>query len=342
MPRISRAAPPTSASMLDGAVADRHGAGQGAGRRGVGAMRATGSRRWLRGMHGCTVYPAATRGSSRAGHGPRSATSCSTAPRIFINVGGRAAVPAMPGVDAVPYLTNTTMLRARPRAAAPRRRRRQLHRARVRADVSPLRRRGDGRRDGAAPDRPRGRGRLARRSARSSKREGIAVRTGAECISFAPHAEGVAVGVDCSDGRPGGRRLARAAGGRAGGRTPTTSASTRPASPTDARGYIQVDDEPRDQRARHLGARRLQRPRRLHPHRLQRFRDRRRQPARRRAPRRVSDRIPAYALYIDPPLGRVGMTEAQARASGRHAADRQAPDDGVSAARSRKARRRAS
>jgi pyruvate/2-oxoglutarate dehydrogenase complex dihydrolipoamide dehydrogenase (E3) component len=33
--------------------------------------------------------------------------------------------------------------------------------------------------------------------------------------------------------------------------------------------------------------------------------------------RRVSDRIPAYALYIDPPLGRAGMTEAQARATGR-------------------------
>ena len=32
--------------------------------------------------------------------------------------------------------------------------------------------------------------------------------------------------------------------------------------------------------------------------------------------RKVSDRVPAYALYIDPPLGRVGMTEAQARATG--------------------------
>jgi pyruvate/2-oxoglutarate dehydrogenase complex dihydrolipoamide dehydrogenase (E3) component len=31
----------------------------------------------------------------------------------------------------------------------------------------------------------------------------------------------------------------------------------------------------------------------------------------------VSDRIPAYALYIDPPLGRVGMTESQARANRR-------------------------
>jgi pyruvate/2-oxoglutarate dehydrogenase complex dihydrolipoamide dehydrogenase (E3) component len=33
--------------------------------------------------------------------------------------------------------------------------------------------------------------------------------------------------------------------------------------------------------------------------------------------RRVSDRIPAYALFIDPPLGRVGLTETEARASGR-------------------------
>ena len=33
--------------------------------------------------------------------------------------------------------------------------------------------------------------------------------------------------------------------------------------------------------------------------------------------RRVTDRIPAYALYIDPPLGRAGMTEREARASGR-------------------------
>jgi pyruvate/2-oxoglutarate dehydrogenase complex dihydrolipoamide dehydrogenase (E3) component len=33
-------------------------------------------------------------------------------------------------------------------------------------------------------------------------------------------------------------------------------------------------------------------------------------------PRRVSDRIPAYALYIDPPLGRAGMNEQEAQAGG--------------------------
>jgi len=36
-------------------------------------------------------------------------------------------------------------------------------------------------------------------------------------------------------------------------------------------------------------------------------------------PRRVSDRITAYNLYIDPPLGRAGMTETEVRASGRPA-----------------------
>ena len=34
-------------------------------------------------------------------------------------------------------------------------------------------------------------------------------------------------------------------------------------------------------------------------------------------PRKVSDRIEAYALYIDPPLGRAGMTRAAAKKSGR-------------------------
>ena len=59
-------------------------------------------------------------------------------------------------------------------------------------------------------------------------------------------------------------------------------------------------------------------------------------------PRRVSDRITAYALYIDPPLGRAGMTEAEVRKIGPQGADRQAPDDQEWRAPSRRARRRAS
>jgi len=36
-------------------------------------------------------------------------------------------------------------------------------------------------------------------------------------------------------------------------------------------------------------------------------------------PRRVTDRITTYGLFVDPPLGRVGMTETQVRESGRKA-----------------------
>jgi pyruvate/2-oxoglutarate dehydrogenase complex dihydrolipoamide dehydrogenase (E3) component len=48
-----------------------------------------------------------------------------TATRIFINVGGRANVPDMPGVGDIDYLTNTSILQLAP---TPRRDRRQLHR----------------------------------------------------------------------------------------------------------------------------------------------------------------------------------------------------------------------
>ena len=58
--------------------------------------------------------------------------------------------------------------------------------------------------------------------------------------------------------------------------------------------------------------------------------------------RRVSDRIPAYALYIDPPLGRAGMTEAEVRKLGPAGADRTAAHDARRAARSRKVRPTAS
>ena len=53
---------------------------------------------------------------------------------------------------------------------------------------------------------------------------------------------GVAVGVDCADGRAGGGRLRTSCSRSGGARTPTTSGWTRAGVATDARGYIQVDD----------------------------------------------------------------------------------------------------
>ena len=49
---------------------------------------------------------------------------------------------------------------------------------------------------------------------------------------------------------------------------------------------------------------------------LQHLGDRRRQPPN-GTDRKLSDRIPCYALYADPPLGRVGLSAGQARATGR-------------------------
>ncbi len=68
----------------------------------------TGLEKWLGGMANCTVY----RGHARfeAPKVVRVDGEQLTAPRIFINVGGRAFVPDMPGVHDVAYLTNTSII----------------------------------------------------------------------------------------------------------------------------------------------------------------------------------------------------------------------------------------
>ncbi len=67
-----------------------------------------GVERGLRSLPGCTVFHEHARFESSTILRVRDEQL--TAPRIFINVGGRAIVPDMPGVDRVPFLTNTTML----------------------------------------------------------------------------------------------------------------------------------------------------------------------------------------------------------------------------------------
>ncbi len=63
---------------------------------------------WLGGMEGCTLF----RGHARftGPHAIEVDGEALSAERIFINVGGRAAVPDMPGIDEVPYLTNSDMV----------------------------------------------------------------------------------------------------------------------------------------------------------------------------------------------------------------------------------------
>ena len=230
---------------------------------------------------------------------------------------------------------------ARSRAAASGRRRRQLRRPRVRADVPALRRRGDRRREGAAADRA-GKTRMCRRrSGRILEAEGIQ----------RPHRRRVH--------QPGAARAkawrspstARAARREAIGSHVLLAVGRRPN--TDDLGLDRAGVDGRrarlhhrgrhagDQRARHLGARRLQRPRRIHPHRLQRFRDRRREPARRRAPQAERAHSGVCALYRSAARPRRDDRDAGARHRPA-AADEQTPDDPGRAARSRRARRRAS
>jgi pyruvate/2-oxoglutarate dehydrogenase complex dihydrolipoamide dehydrogenase (E3) component len=272
----------------------------------------TGVEKWLRGMARCTVLQGQARfdspdtilvGDERL-----------TAPRIFINVGGRAIVPDMPGVKDVPFLTNTTIL-ALDRVPA--------HLVVVGGSYIGLEFAQMYRRFGAdvtiVEKAPR---LIAREDEDVStaireivEAEGVHVRTAAECISLARHDQGVAVSVDCTEGPP------EAIGTHvllAVGRRPNTDdlALDRAGVTTDARGYIQVDESLAtnvpgiwalgDCNGRGafthtayndfeiVAANLLDGER-----------------------RELKQRIPAYALYIDPPLGRAGMTETQARATGR-------------------------
>ena len=68
----------------------------------------TGVEQWLRGMPRCDVYTGHAR--FRAAHEVAVGDQILGADRIFINVGGRASVPAMPGLDAVPFLNNSSMM----------------------------------------------------------------------------------------------------------------------------------------------------------------------------------------------------------------------------------------
>src|SRR2546428_2802584 len=67
-----------------------------------------GVERMLRSLRNCTVYEGAARFQS-----PRDVqvdSSLLHSERIFINVGARASIPSMPGLDRVPYLTNSSMM----------------------------------------------------------------------------------------------------------------------------------------------------------------------------------------------------------------------------------------
>jgi pyruvate/2-oxoglutarate dehydrogenase complex dihydrolipoamide dehydrogenase (E3) component len=267
---------------------------------------------WLRGMERCTVIKGHARFDGP--HEIRVGEEIIAAEQIFLNVGGRAFVPDMPGLSHVPYLTNTSMLAL---DTLPRHlvvvgggyiglEFAQIYR-RLGAEVTIVEK--DSRLIGHEDEE------VATAVQDILEREGITFRLAAECIRLAPHRDGVMVHVDCtSDDREvlGSHVLL------AIGRVPNTDDLGLDAAGVaiDARGYITVDDTLATN-VRGIWALGDCNGRGAFTHTAYNDFEIVAANLLDGGSRKVTDRIPAYALYIDPPLGRVGLSPAQARAKGR-------------------------
>ncbi len=267
---------------------------------------------WLRGMKGVTVIQGHARFESA--DTIRVGERLLTAPKIFLNTGGRANVPDMPGVGDIAFLTNVGMMQL---DTLPEHLvivggsyiglefAQMFRRFGSQVTVVEMGPRLIGREDPEISDAVR----------EILEAEGITVRLNSECISFAPCDEGVCVHVTCEAGAP------QVTGSHvllAVGRKPNTDDLGLEAAgiATDKRGYVTVDDQLRtsipgvwamgDCNGKGAFTHTAYNDFEIIAANL--LDD---------DPRKVSDRINCYGLFIDPPLGRVGMTEAEAKATGR-------------------------
>ncbi len=273
-----------------------------------------GVEKWMRGLEGATVF---------AGHarleGPRMVAVDGErleAERIFINVGGRAAVPDLPGLDRVPFLTNASMMEV---DFLPR------HLVVVGGSYVGLEFAQMYRRFGSAVTVVEMGDRLISREDEDVSRavqeilegEGVRVRVGARCLAVERRAEDVSIRVDCTSGAPevSGSHLLLAVG-----RRPNTEDLGLEAAgvATDERGYIRVDDQLRtsvpgiwalgDCNGKGAFTHTSYNDYEIVAANLLDGES-----------RSVKDRFPTYGLFVDPPLGRVGLTEAEVRRRGRRA-----------------------
>jgi len=267
---------------------------------------------WVRGLPGCTVIEGHARFT-----GPHSVAVGGTmlrAGRIFINVGGRAAAPPIPGLEHTPYLTNSGMMEL---GELP------DHLVIIGGSYIGLEFAQMYRRFGSrvsvvemAPQViPREDEDISAAVADILESEGVALHTGAECIRVSGQTGSIAVTLRRADTA---REIAGSHLLIATGRRPNTDDLGLEAAgiETDERGYIKVDDQLRtnvegvwalgDCNGRGAFTHTAYNDFEIVAANLLDG-----------DPRRVGDRIPAYCLYTDPPLGRVGMTEAEARRTGK-------------------------
>jgi len=268
----------------------------------------------LKNMANCTVYEG--HGRFEAAHEVSVGDARLTAERIFINVGLRAAIPNMPGVSDVPYLTNSSMMNV---DFLPR------HLLIVGGSYIGLEFSQMFRRFGSEVTIIEMGPRLIQHEDEDIsaaiedilKNEGINVHLNAACTRLEKRGEDI---IARSDSTGPGMEIRGSHVLLATGRRPNTDdlGLEKAGIQTDEHGYIRVDDQLRTNVPgvwalgdcngqggfthtsyndfEIVAANLLDHD-----------------------PRRVSDRIRTYALYIDPPLGRAGMTESDVRKSGRKA-----------------------
>ena len=273
-----------------------------------------GLEQWLKTTERVTVYEG--HGRFEEAHQVRVGDELLEAEKIFINVGGRAATPALPGLDQVSYFNNSTMMEV---DFVPE------HLIVIGGSYIGLEFAQMYRRFGSEVTIVEMAPRLIQREdvdvsqaiGTILEAEGINLRLSAQCIALEKRGDKVAVNVDCSAGDKTvvGSHLLLAMG-----RVPNTDdlGLKNAGVSVDQRGYIEVDDQLRtnvpgifalgDCNGRGAFTHTAYNDYEIVAANLLDG-----------DPRRVSDRITAYALYIDPPLGRAGMTEAEVRKSGRKA-----------------------
>ena len=273
-----------------------------------------GVERSLKRLKGCTVFEGHARFV-----GPKRVEVNSeilTADKIFINVGGRALVPPIRGLDQVPYLTNSSMMDVDflpPHLIV-------LGGSYVGLEFAQIYRRfgSDVTVIELAPNLiAREDGDVSRAVADILKDENIDVLLNSKVVGVAKQGNNIEVTVENSGTRSHvvGSHLLLAIG-----RRPNTDdlGLDKTGVATDSRGYIEVDDQLQTN-VPGIWALGDCNGRGAFTHTswndfeivVANLLD--------NDPRRVSDRITAYALYTDPPLGRAGMTEAEVRKSGRPA-----------------------